>query len=201
MKMNRITAVSFFLFGVILASDAAKAQLDITPEELAVPPIGEVQTLYLRDVGFVHTWLSNALAGVPPGPEGQGSPWFAKFQTFNTGLATVTSSKLQSDCFNLIPHMAELLTVFGEGEGVDKTIDRAGVMILNPTAVLAKLESIPGENATFFLNKSTAAEVFARYETGGDGLPELKTKYAANKTEIIAKWNELALWVSQHPSP
>jgi DNA-binding transcriptional regulator of glucitol operon len=241
---------------VILTLDLAKGQNDITPEEMAIPPAGEVQALYLRDVGSIHMWLTSALASAPPGIEGQGSPWFEKFQTFNSGLATVASSKLQSDCFSLIPQLAELLTLYkqgaiaaqtakdmsrqlggsismllinamerrvidenasvpvaevekfvtafstfrliGEGEGVELAIDRAGVMILNPSAVLTKLETLPVKYAAFFLNKGTATEVFARYETGGDGIPALKTAYAANKTEIIAKWNELAVWVAQN---
>jgi hypothetical protein len=181
---------------------------------------------------------------------------FAKFQTFNTGLATAISSRLQSNVFSLIPKYEELVPVYGgdpnapalanelgkmitcrlpmlfinamerriidqsgvvpavevekfatvwtaagaigEGDGVQPTMDSAGIMILNPAAVVTKLESLPVNRAQSFMRKLTAVDAFARYEIGGDGMLELKTKYAANKTEVIAKWNELALWVSQH---
>lgn len=251
------------LLGLVLAFEVARGQECIppntrTPEEMAIPPAGEVQRLWLRDATSLKADLTTALASVPPSSEGQGSAAYAKFQTFNTGLATVISSRLQSDVFSLIPQYIELLafspdseeetnapafakecsklirfripmlfgnamerriidqnaavpvaevekfvTVFstvgfiGDGE-ISPDIDRAGVMILNPAAVVTKLKLLPVEPARYFLNSSTAAEAFARYEAGGDGMPALKTKYAANKTEIIAKWNELALWVSQN---
>lgn len=246
------------LLGIVLAVATSDGQIPYDPAEHAIPPTGEVQRLWLRDATSLKDDLTTALASVPPGSEGQGSTEYAKFQTFNTGLATVIASRLQADVFSLIPQYEELLafspyseedtnapafakecsrlircrlpmlftnamerriidqnaavpvaevekfvTVFstmgfiGDGERTPD-IDRAGVMILNPAAVVTKLESLPVEHADFFLNESTAAKVFADYETGGEGMPTLKTKYAANKTEIIAKWNELALWVSQN---
>lgn len=254
------------LLGLVLAFEVACGQDSIppntrTPEEMAIPPAGEVQRLWLRDATSLKDDLTTALASVPPGSEGQGSTEYAKFQTFNTGLATVISSRLQSDVFSLIPQVAELLaynpydeeenntnapsfakecsklirfrlpflfanamerriidqnavvpvgevekfvTFFstrgfiGDGE-ISPDIDRAGVMILNPAVVVTKLMSGSVDSAKNFLGgHDTAAGAFARYETGGDGMPALKTKYAANKTEIIAKWNELLQWVSQH---
>ena len=249
------------LLGLVLAFEFACGQDSIppntrTPEEMAIPPAGEVQRLWLKEAASLKAELTTVLVNVPPGSEGQGSTEYAKFQTFNTGIATVISSRLQADVFSLIPQYEELLAfspyseedtdapafakecsrlircrlpmlfanamerriidqnaavpvaevekfvIFFSTKGFigdmehQPDIDEAGVIILNPAAVVTKLKSLPVGPATIFLRGFTAVEAFACYEAGGDRMPALKTKYAANKTEIIAKWNELALWVS-----
>ena len=76
-------------------------------------------------------------------------------------------------------------------------IDAAGVMILDATAVVAQLKSLPWKQAERFLGGCTPSDAFEDYESAGEGLPVLKAKYAADKASISAKWQELATWVSQ----
>jgi hypothetical protein len=231
-----------------------------TPEELAVPPVGEIQKLYLRTVNELRGIMTARLAALPPGDEGQGSPWFIKFQAFKMGLDAVATSRRQSDCIALVPQMAELLTAREGGKGVPEFAQRysgwvtgfgtvlinaierhiidenatvtaanltnfikvfsitgfveegeaeneleeitlrpgpVAVMILDPAVVVAQLKAQPWQNADRFLGAVTSAEAFVGYENAGTGLAVLKTKYAANKAAIIAKWDELAAWVAQ----
>ncbi len=77
-------------------------------------------------------------------------------------------------------------------------IDSPGIMILNAQAVVTYLKTLPWEEADGFLLKGwTTAESFERYAANGNGMPVLKTKFAANPAAIIAKWDELAAWVEQ----
>ena len=197
---------------------------------------------------------------LPSGPGGQGSPWFAKFQSYKTGLDTVASSSLQSDCFVLVPKLAELIkareggdsvpefasqnaglangfstvlvhaierhiidqkatvaaaylanfvTVFstpgflseGDWEATPILVNAAGIMILDPTAVVALLKMQPWQQANRFLGGATAAQSFARYAAAGDGLAVLKTKFSANSSTVTAKWNELAESVALQQKP
>jgi len=80
-------------------------------------------------------------------------------------------------------------------EGEEPPIDAAGIMILDPVAVVAQLKAMPYFHSHIFLNSDTAAEAFARYAPAGSGNPALKTKFAANPTVVISKWNELAEWL------
>jgi hypothetical protein len=76
-------------------------------------------------------------------------------------------------------------------------IDAAGVMILDAVAVVTQLKALPWKQAERFLGRSSVTDAFQDYESTGAGLNTLKTKYAANKLAVIAKWNELAAWVAQ----
>lgn len=76
-------------------------------------------------------------------------------------------------------------------------IDAAGMMILDPAAVVTQLKALPREQGERFLGGYSPVDAFEDYETGGRALPALKAKYAANKSAIVAKWQELQTWVSQ----
>jgi hypothetical protein len=84
-------------------------QPEFTAAELASPPVGEIQKIHLRLINSSKDGLIEILAAVPAGPDGQGSPWYAKAQTFKTGLDAVAASRLQTDCFALIPQIGEFL--------------------------------------------------------------------------------------------
>ena len=79
-----------------------------TAAELAVPPVGEIQKSYLREINRLRAALHSILSAIPPGPGGQGSPWYAKAQSFESGLKTLATSRLQSDAVALIPPMIGL---------------------------------------------------------------------------------------------
>jgi hypothetical protein len=91
-----------------------------TMEELADPPAGEIQKLYLRNVNESRAGLAALLAQVPAGPNGQQSPLFAKLQSINTGLDQLASSSLESQLFSLIPMMVEVFAA--ESEDVPKFV-------------------------------------------------------------------------------
>jgi hypothetical protein len=87
-----------------------------------------------------------------------------------------------------------------EGAWEDETmpINSSGVMILDASAVVTQLKAEPWQQAKQFLGGATTASgFFARYTGSGDGLPVLKTKYAANQSTIDAKFNELKTWADQ----
>lgn len=84
-------------------------QPEFTAAEVAEPPVGEIQKIHLRLINSSKDGFIETLAVVPAGPDGQGSPWFTKAQTFKTGLDAVATSRLQADCFALIPQIVELL--------------------------------------------------------------------------------------------
>jgi hypothetical protein len=89
----------------------------------------------------------------------------------------------------------------GDWEDSQPPVDPAGIMILDVSSVVSQLRALTPltpERAELFIGNDSASAVFARYEAAGNGLAALKTKYAGNKTAIIAKWNELAAWVAQH---
>ncbi|MEO8616436.1 MAG: hypothetical protein ABI600_14930 [Luteolibacter sp.] len=99
------------------------AEPELTPAELAIPPVGQIQKSHLRTVNQLRTILATTLATVAAGAGGQGSPWFAKAQAYKAGLDTISTSSLQADCIALIPKIADLLTgrkeVY-EGQNVPK---------------------------------------------------------------------------------
>ena len=76
-------------------------------------------------------------------------------------------------------------------------IDEAGIMILNPEAVVAFLKTRPVQEAKDYIGKATVSQFFGRYEGNEDGLPLLKTRYTQNKTAIKAKFSELVNWATQ----
>jgi len=82
-------------------------------------------------------------------------------------------------------------------EGEEPPIDAAGIMILDPNAVVTNLKTMPYFKSHIFLNSETAVEAFARYGPAGSGNSVLKTLFAANSATAIAKWNELAEWLAE----
>ncbi len=85
------------------------AEPELTPAELAVPPLGQIQQSHLRTVNQLRAILTATLAAIPAGSDGTGSPWFTKAQSYKAGLDTVATSSLQADCFALIPKIDDLL--------------------------------------------------------------------------------------------
>ena len=85
----------------------------ITSEDLADPPPGEIRKLYLRDVNQLRSALSANLAAAPAGPEGQQSPWMAKFQSLKAGMDQIAVSRSQRHVIDLIPKMKEVFEAGG----------------------------------------------------------------------------------------
>lgn len=97
---------------------------EITAEELAIPPAGEIQKIHLRLVNGSRSRLGEILAAVPAGADGLGSPWFTEFQTLKTNLDAIATSRLQFDCFALIPQIEEFLKA--RDAGVPGFAEKAG---------------------------------------------------------------------------
>lgn len=87
---------------------------ELTAAELALPPAGEIQKQELRMVNQLRGLLVPILAAVPVGADGQGSVWYSKSQTYKSILDTIAVSRLQSDCFTLIPLFVEIFNVEGK---------------------------------------------------------------------------------------
>jgi hypothetical protein len=98
----------------IPAEDYTTSGPETTAEELAIPPVGEIQKIHLYLINSSRNSLAAILAATPAGADGQASPWFAKAQTFKSGLDTLATSRLQTDCFTLIPQIEELLKTRGQ---------------------------------------------------------------------------------------
>lgn len=90
-------------------------------------------------------------------------------------------------------------TFIQENEWEDEPlpIDPAGVFVTNATNSAAKLKTKTLEEIKTFLGGSTDNSFFERYESAGDGMNLLKTKYAANKVAIQAKFAEVLAHVAQ----
>lgn len=101
--------------------------------------------------------------------------------------------------------LADFVTIFcdygfvcpTDWEGATMPIDPAGIMILDPAAVVTQLKALPWKQAERFLGNHETTETFEDYESTGSGLAVLKTKLAAHQPDILAKWRELADWVAQ----
>lgn len=85
-----------------------------TEAELAIPPFGEIQKIQLDLLNASRHSLGAILAEAPEGADGPGPPWFVKAQNFKTGLDSASASRLQSDCFTLIPQIEELLKTLNQ---------------------------------------------------------------------------------------
>jgi hypothetical protein len=82
--------------------------LEPTAEELAEPPEGEIQKLYLRNVNEARFGLATLLVAVPDGLEGRQSPLYLKLNTVKLGLDQLASSRMDAHLFSLIPLLAEI---------------------------------------------------------------------------------------------
>lgn len=90
-------------------------------------------------------------------------------------------------------------TFIQENEWEDEPlpIDSAGVFITDATNSTTKLKTKTLEEIKTFLGGSTDNSFFERYDSAGDGLGILKTKYASNKAAIQAKFAEVLAHVAQ----
>lgn len=85
----------------------------LTADDVADPPPGEIRRMYLHDVNEVRTALSANLNVAPAGPEGQQSPWMAKFQLLKAGMDQIAVSRSQRHVIDLIPKMKEVFEAGG----------------------------------------------------------------------------------------
>ncbi len=76
-------------------------------------------------------------------------------------------------------------------------VDRAGTFIMNHDNATAKLKAMTLERIGTFLGGDADNSFFERYEAAGDGMDILKTKYAANKVAIQAKFAEVLAYADQ----
>ena len=226
--------------------------MNVRGEDYPAPQPGEIWGGYLDSISETRFQLVQILGHVPPGNEGQASPWFAKLQAIKAQLDQAATSKAQTDLFALVPNLADVfqeqeplsfvsnsfgplanlgvplistagtyvehqngtvtsailasyVKMFAVGNGFvsepnwedrPMPIDAPGVMILDAAAVVTQLKAGQWQQAKQFLGGLTTASVyFARYAGSGDGLAVLKTKYAANKSVVDAKFSELKTWV------
>ncbi len=105
--------------------------------------------------------------------------------------------------------LRQAVRLFGNGRLVDESawdvddlmpVDSAGMFILNPDLAIEEVKKRSPERVRYFLtNVSEPSEFFARYAATGDGLAKLKTKYAAGKSTIDARFRTLAAWAATLP--
>jgi hypothetical protein len=242
----------------VASATGLQSNPEITQEELAMPPDGEIQKVYLRDVNAIRAQLSENMTTAPSGAEGRDAVLYQKLILWKGKLDTLAQSRLQSDVFagmecikdyihakeseelpdffmNQLSLMRELgptivnamqLSItaksadvsqeslkifvsffalagfFSEADWEDEPmpVDAAGIMILDAAAVASELKAQSWQRAELFIGGRTVEEAFARYSGDGTGLPVLKSKYAANKALVEAKWNEVQAWVeTQRP--
>jgi len=78
-------------------------------------------------------------------------------------------------------------------------IGEADVFVANPNAVVKLLKVSPWRRVQIFIGEDnmTPEKYFARFESNGNGMLVLKTKYMANNAAILAKYDEIKKWVIQ----
>ena len=84
-----------------------------------------------------------------------------------------------------------------EWEDEPLPIDPAGIFIIDQNNAATKLTAKTLAEIKTFLGGDTDNSFFERYEAAGDGMDILKTKYAANKAAIQAKFAEVLAHVAQ----
>lgn len=84
-----------------------------------------------------------------------------------------------------------------EWEDESMPIDSAGVFIVDSVNSTTKLKTKNLEELQAFLGGTIDNSFFERYEAAGDGMDVLKTKYAANKVAIQAKFAEIVTYADQ----
>jgi hypothetical protein len=150
---------------------------EITAEEIAVPPSGEIQKLYLREVNGLRAKMATGLATLPAGLDGQGSPWYPKFQAFKTALDAVAASRSQASCFALIPHMLETVKAKVAADGTPEFfVHRANWMesvcqtIYHAIArhIIDQNAVVSPENLTKFITVFSNREFYPEGELGED---------------------------------
>lgn len=85
----------------------------------------------------------------------------------------------------------------GYWENKSEYILSAGAFILDANMATTELKTKTLEETEIFLGGHTDVSFFERYEAAGDGMDILKTKYAANKAAIQAKFAEVLAHVAQ----
>ena len=84
-----------------------------------------------------------------------------------------------------------------EWEDEPLPIDPAGVFVIDQNNATTKLKTKTLDEIKTFLGGDTDNGFFERYEAAGDGMDILKTRYAANKVAIQAKFAEVLAHVAQ----
>lgn len=72
------------------------------------PALGKIWEPYLASINQVRTHLPPIIAAVPPGNDGQASPWFAKLQAIKVQMDQAASSQNQTDLFAAVAQLAEV---------------------------------------------------------------------------------------------
>jgi hypothetical protein len=72
------------------------------------PAPGKIWPPYVEHVNEIRAHLAPIIAAVPPGNDGQASPWFAKLQAIKGQMDQVASSQNQTDLFAAVAQLAEI---------------------------------------------------------------------------------------------
>ena len=126
------------------------------------------------------------------------------------GISTVLVNAIER---HIIDHNTQIsnevlvsfITVYSQGgfilecdwEESPIPVSAPGIMILDPAYVVSQLKKMPWRKANVFIGNRDVAFAFSSYELKGTALDLLKKKYATNKNEVGAKWEELIAWVAQ----
>lgn len=87
--------------------------MNVNAEDYPTPQPGEIWGGYIDAINETRTQLTQVLAPVLAGDDGQSSPWFVKLQAIKGQLDQAATSKSQVDLFATVPNLAE---VFQEQE-------------------------------------------------------------------------------------
>ena len=146
---------------------------------------------------------------VSPLVEGEGSQE-SKYQSELEGLSVI----LHSEAFNLVKEKQANLTInqwqlisdlillkqlwsARSWEDNSDYLGSAGGFIVDANKATTELKTKNLAEIKTFLGGDTDNSFFERYEAAGDGMDILKTKYAANKAAIQAKFAEVLAHVAQ----
>ena len=136
-----------------------------TAAELAVPPVGEIQKSYLREINRLSRAVDALISALPAGPSGQGSPWYAKVVSFKSGLNALAASRLQFDGLALIPHIVGLLAS-KQSDAPAFAVDCAGIARdCSPVVVHAMERYIINQNAN--ISAPSLIEIIKVFRTPG----------------------------------
>jgi hypothetical protein len=158
----------------VAISDSISSELPapFTAEELASPPSGEIKKKYLREVNASLTGLTTVLVSVPTGPEGQQSPLFAKLQTIKAGLDQLSSSRLESRLFGLVPTMVEVFDAEAAGAPVFVGDAVGWLQNISPAILYTVARHVTVQNASVTAgNLANFVKIFASkrgFISGGD---------------------------------
>ena len=89
------------------------------------------------------------------------------------------------------------LWAMGDWEDEPNYVIAPGGFIVDATKATTLLKTKTLDEIKTFLGGSIDNSFFERYEAAGDGMDVLKTKYAANKVAIQAKFAEVVAYAAQ----